>query len=50
MEIEDVSKVLEIVEICRSLPNPHDVMIEQIGLISIRSILPLENYPLLGIS
>jgi 2'-5' RNA ligase len=50
MEIEDTSKVLEIVEVCRSLPNPHDVTIEEIGLISIRPILPIVNYPLLGMS
>jgi len=50
MEIEDTSKVLEIVEICRSLPNPHNVMIQEIALISIRPIQPIVNYPLLGLS
>jgi len=50
MEIEDDSKVLEIIDVCRSLPNPHDVMIEEIGFISIRPILPIVIYPLLGMS
>lgn len=50
MEIEDTSKVLEIVEVCRSLPNPHDIMIEEIGLISIRPIVPIVKYLLLGMS
>ena len=48
MEIEDTSKVLEIVEVCRSLPNPHNVMIGEIALISIRPIIPLAKFPLLG--
>ncbi len=47
MEIDDALKVFEIVEVCLSLPNPHNVIVEEIALISIRPIQPLAKYPLL---
>ena len=48
MEIDDTSKLLEIIEVCLSLPNPHNVMVGELALISIRPIQPLANYALLG--
>jgi 2'-5' RNA ligase len=48
MEVKDLRLIPQIVEVCLPLPNPHNALVTEIGMLKIRPVEHLFRFPFIG--
>jgi hypothetical protein len=48
MEVKDKQLIPQIIEVCQTLPNPHNATVTEIGMLKFRPVKHLFSFPFVG--